>query len=102
MYFVLLLNFFLLTGEPLIAATQDFITGAFLITQKDQFFNKSQFCQICSMLLAGKDSTMKIDIPPPAMIKVFVTLSCILRYFYCDHSDNDLTLTKFVFHYVFM
>ncbi|XP_066925897.1 DNA-directed RNA polymerase III subunit RPC1-like isoform X1 [Clytia hemisphaerica] len=56
-------------GEPLIAATQDFITGAFLITQKDQFFNKSQFCQICSMLLAGKDATMKIDIPKPTIVK---------------------------------
>jgi len=54
----------------LIAATQDFITGGFLITQKDQFFNKAQFCQICSMLLAGKDSSLKIDIPSPAIIKV--------------------------------
>lgn len=62
--------FLFFEGEPLIAATQDFITGAFLITQKDQFFNKSQFYQICSMLLAGKDSSMKLDIPLPAMIKV--------------------------------
>ena len=29
-------------GEPLIAATQDFLTASFLLTQKDQFFNRSQ------------------------------------------------------------
>ena len=27
-------------GEPLIAATQDFLTTSFLLTQKDVFFNR--------------------------------------------------------------
>lgn len=57
-------------GEPLIAATQDFITGGFLITQKDLFFNRAQFCQVCAMLLAGNDINMRIDIPKPAIVKV--------------------------------
>lgn len=56
-------------GEPLIAATQDFITGGFLVSQKDLFFTRGQFCQITSMILAGKDRDLQIDIPPPAIIK---------------------------------
>lgn len=30
-------------GEPLIAATQDFLTSSYLITQKDMFFNRAEF-----------------------------------------------------------
>ncbi|XP_047127085.1 DNA-directed RNA polymerase III subunit RPC1 isoform X1 [Hydra vulgaris] len=56
-------------GEPLIAATQDFITGGYLITQKDIFLNRFQFCQLTSMILAGKDVNIKIDIPPPVILK---------------------------------
>ena len=29
-------------GELMIAATQDFLTGAYLLTQKDMFFNRAQ------------------------------------------------------------
>merc|ERR1719427_2194028 len=56
-------------GELMIAATQDFITGGYLLTQKDQFFTRGQFCQITGMILAGKDRDLRIDIPPPALIK---------------------------------
>lgn len=56
-------------GELLIAATQDFITGGYLLTQKDTFLNKSQACQLASCLLAGFDATMNIDLPEPAIIK---------------------------------
>eukprot|EP00794_Sanderia_malayensis_P012251 gene12251-13513_t len=56
-------------GEPLIAATQDFITGAYLVTQKDLFFNRGQFCQLASVILAGKDNNISIDLPPPAILK---------------------------------
>ncbi|XP_068619415.1 DNA-directed RNA polymerase III subunit RPC1 [Battus philenor] len=56
-------------GELLIAATQDFITGGYLITQRDTFFTKSEAQQLASCLLAGPDSTMRIDMPPPAILK---------------------------------
>ena len=29
-------------GEPIIAATQDFLTASFLLTQKDTFLNRTQ------------------------------------------------------------
>ncbi|XP_065063697.1 DNA-directed RNA polymerase III subunit RPC1-like isoform X2 [Rhopilema esculentum] len=56
-------------GEPLIAATQDFITGGYLVTQKDLFFDRAQFCQLASVILAGKDNTIRVTLPPPAIVK---------------------------------
>ncbi|KAG0310942.1 hypothetical protein BGZ97_012208 [Linnemannia gamsii] len=53
-------------GTPLIAAIQDFITASYLITQKDLFYDRAQFVQICSYM---GDAEMKIDIPPPAIWK---------------------------------
>ncbi|ORY91742.1 hypothetical protein BCR35DRAFT_299051 [Leucosporidium creatinivorum] len=53
-------------GEPIIAATQDFITGCYLITRRDTFFNRAEFTQICAYLA---DADLHIDIPPPTIIK---------------------------------
>ncbi|KAJ3415502.1 hypothetical protein HDV05_004704 [Chytridiales sp. JEL 0842] len=53
-------------GQPLIAATQDFITASYLITRKDVFYDRAQFVQICSYFC---DASTKIDIPPPSIIK---------------------------------
>jgi DNA-directed RNA polymerase III subunit RPC1 len=57
-------------GELLIAATQDFITGAYLLTQKDHFLDRGQACQLAVCLSAGDDVAMNIDLPPPAIQKV--------------------------------
>ncbi|XP_014213946.1 DNA-directed RNA polymerase III subunit RPC1 [Copidosoma floridanum] len=56
-------------GELLIAATQDFITGGYLLTHKDTFLNKAQACQLISCLLADNDASMNITMPKPAIIK---------------------------------
>ncbi|KAI8072537.1 hypothetical protein BC940DRAFT_292818 [Gongronella butleri] len=53
-------------GEPLIAATQDFITAAYLLSYKDTFYTRGQFCQVVSMMC---DADLQIDIPPPAVWK---------------------------------
>ncbi|KAK4700233.1 DNA-directed RNA polymerase III subunit RPC1, partial [Phenoliferia sp. Uapishka_3] len=53
-------------GEPIIAATQDFITGCYLLTRRDTFYDRQQFTQICSYL---HDADLQIDIPPPTIIK---------------------------------
>jgi len=52
----------------LIAATQDFITGAYLLTQKDTFLQLEQ-ARLALCLLAGSDASMKVTLPPPAIIK---------------------------------
>lgn len=56
-------------GELLIAATQDFITGGYLMTQKDEFLNREQAMQLAACLLAGPDSSIDIDMPRPAILK---------------------------------
>lgn len=52
-------------GEPLIACTQDFLTGAYLLTRRYMFFDRGQFCQLVSY--AGINE--RVDLPPPAIIK---------------------------------
>jgi DNA-directed RNA polymerase III subunit RPC1 len=54
----------------MIGATQDFLTGAYLITQKDHFMTREKFCQLVNSFLVDEDATMKIDIPKPAIVKV--------------------------------
>lgn len=56
-------------GEPLVAAIQDFITGGYLLTRKDQFFTKSQVMFLAGQILCGEDANQRIDIPPPALLK---------------------------------
>ena len=56
-------------GDLMIAATQDFLTGGYLLTQKDAFFDRGKVCQIISQILAGDDWNLKIDLPPPAILK---------------------------------
>ena len=56
-------------GELQIAATQDFITGIYLLTRKESFFDRGETCQIISQILVGKDASMKVDLPPPAIMK---------------------------------
>lgn len=63
-------------GTPIIAAIQDFITGAYLISQKDRFFSRRQFTQVVGFMynnLQVKDpytgEEYPIEIPPPAIWK---------------------------------
>ena len=56
-------------GELMIAATQDFITGGYLLTQKDAFFDRGKACQIITQILSGPDANLRVDLPTPAIIK---------------------------------
>jgi DNA-directed RNA polymerase III subunit RPC1 len=53
-------------GEPLIAATQDFITASYLMTRKDVFIDRAQFCQFCAYLSDGQED---FEIPMPTVVK---------------------------------
>ena len=53
-------------GELLIAPTQDFLTASYLITQKDRFFDREQFVQMCCWF---SDALIQIDLPMPALLK---------------------------------
>jgi len=53
-------------GEPLVAASQDFLSGAYLVTQRDRFFTREQFCQLVSYF---SDAAEHTDLPVPAILK---------------------------------
>lgn len=53
-------------GEPIIAATQDFITAAYVLTSKDKFYDRKSFTYICTQMLLGDTH---LDLPPPVIIK---------------------------------
>ena len=46
------------------------LPASYLLTQKDVFFDRSHFFQIVAAMLSNKDARMKIDVPPPAIMKV--------------------------------
>ena len=54
------------SGEPLIAAHQDFITASWLITQKDVLIDRDAMCQVASYV---SDACEHVDLPPPAILK---------------------------------
>lgn len=54
------------SADPLIAATQDFLTTFYLITQKDFFVDRSNFFKYVSYF---SDSLESIDIPIPCILK---------------------------------
>ena len=53
-------------GEPLVASAQDFLSGAYLLTQRDQFFDLEKFCLLVSYF---SDADEQVDIPAPAILK---------------------------------
>ena len=54
------------SGEPLITATQDFITGSYVLTQRDVFLSRFDFCRLVAFL---SDAQEKVVIPQPAILK---------------------------------
>ncbi|EYC08344.1 hypothetical protein Y032_0066g3709 [Ancylostoma ceylanicum] len=58
------------SGEPLIAAIQDFITGAYLLTHKDTFLTYSEACRLAASVIDSfSKKQSRIRLPPPAIMK---------------------------------
>ena len=53
------------SGEPLIAATQDFLTAAYLLTKRDTLLTHAEFFQAVAYL---SDATEPVTIPPPTIL----------------------------------
>jgi DNA-directed RNA polymerase III subunit RPC1 len=53
-------------GEPLVAASQDFLSAAYLMTQRDVFYSYEKFCTMVSYF---GDADEQIDVPTPAIFK---------------------------------
>lgn len=52
-------------GDLIIAATQDFITSAFLLSGKNNFFDRKTFAYLCMHMLNGQT---QLDLPPPTIV----------------------------------
>lgn len=58
------------SGEPLVAAIQDFITAAYLLTHKDTFLTRSEFQRISAALIdINAKNLSRIKFPSPAIQK---------------------------------
>ncbi|EGT44704.1 hypothetical protein CAEBREN_28388 [Caenorhabditis brenneri] len=58
------------SGEPLVAAIQDFITGGYLLTHKDTFLPRAEVYRFAAALIdASAKKQTKIRIPPPAILR---------------------------------
>ncbi|KAH7649449.1 DNA-directed RNA polymerase III C1 subunit [Cryptosporidium bovis] len=53
-------------GEPLIAATQDFLLGMYMLTSRDIFLTRDQFSQYCCYFSNG---LISMELPPPTVLK---------------------------------
>jgi len=53
-------------GSLVVAPTQDFLSAVYMLSRKSMFYDRSQFCQMCSWF---NDAAEHIDLPPPAIIK---------------------------------
>jgi DNA-directed RNA polymerase III subunit RPC1 len=65
-------------GEVMICANQDFLTSAYLVSRKDQFFTRAQFAQLCGFM---GDAENHIDFPvrgqPPC---IAMAVLCLLTH----------------------
>eukprot|EP01060_Flectonema_neradi_P006863 TRINITY_DN14720_c0_g1_i1.p1 TRINITY_DN14720_c0_g1~~TRINITY_DN14720_c0_g1_i1.p1 ORF type:complete len:1471 (+),score=275.26 TRINITY_DN14720_c0_g1_i1:63-4475(+) len=53
-------------GEPIIAATQDFLTGGYLLTRKNLFLDRAQIANVLSSMF---EPGIIYDLPTPAILK---------------------------------
>ena len=54
------------SGEPLVAATQDFLTASYLISLRDRFFDRSEFSRLACYM---SDAFDHVDLPRPAVLR---------------------------------
>ena len=64
------------------------------MTQKDVFLDRSHISQILAYILAGKDVNIKIDLPPPVILKVGVTSS---YFFLLAHTSVNASAIEWNF-----
>lgn len=54
------------SGEPLVAATQDFITASYLMTSKNSFMDRSEMSRVVAMI---SNAEFCVELPLPAIVK---------------------------------
>ena len=77
-------------GALIVGATQDFLTGSYLLTQRDVFFDFNHACKLAASILSSKEAYFRIDLPPPAIFKVTV----VMASYFLLYIDSELSLDK--------
>lgn len=54
------------SGEPLVAATQDFLTSSYLFSLRDRFFDRTEFSRLACYMSDAKEH---VDLPRPAVLR---------------------------------
>jgi hypothetical protein len=67
------------------------LTSSFLVTRKDNFYDRSSFTLLCSYL---GDSMENIDLPTPALIKVKLLYQSFFLYGHYLDSKSFATENK--------
>jgi DNA-directed RNA polymerase beta' subunit len=59
------------TGDVLVAATQDFLSCAFLLSRRDRFFTRAQMTQMCWHMLGveGRAERIVLHLPMPTVVR---------------------------------
>jgi len=81
-------------GEPLVAASQDFLSASYLLTQKFVFYDRSNICRLVSYFGNAEEH---VRLPPPAVFKPcqlwtgkqIFTLCLQLQAPYSEEDDDD-------------
>uniref|UniRef100_A0A7I4YH32 DNA-directed RNA polymerase subunit n=1 Tax=Haemonchus contortus TaxID=6289 RepID=A0A7I4YH32_HAECO len=87
------------SGEPLVAAIQDFITGAYLMTHKDTFFDYGEACRLITSIIDHRSSNRtRLHLPTPAIIKptTLWTGKQLVRLILADDLSNPLNFNLYV------
>lgn len=58
-------------NEPLISCTQDFLTGAYLLTSKNTFLTRARFAQLCSYVCGSEFYRIKIEPAVASPVELF-------------------------------
>lgn len=78
------------SGEPLVAAMQDFITGAYLLTHKDTFLTRTEVIRLAMQLMDKDNCSTRIELPMPTILK------CVFLVRVTQKKSFDLQTTAVV------
>lgn len=81
-------------GEPIISATQDFLSAAYLLTRKNQFFDKAHFMLLISYLTDAKENVSSIIALLVLACMLFETLN--ESFFFSLYTKSSVTLVLFL------
>lgn len=88
-------------GELLIAATQDFLTGAYWLTKKDSYFDFKQATQLISTILSLNDADIPLELPIPCILKVNNICCLLFSFKICKFQPKRLWSGKQIISLIF-